>query len=156
MGGGWGTAFHTDVYHQGPSTSIGVNVEVTKKVSAGRAIGVNIQSKGLTTEEAINIQTAPIDASDATAPPQPSGEWATGIRFEANCVGKRAIWVEGTWEAGLDLGKSSLVMGSDTKLFLEESRQVCMVYNSTMKRIEFRNGDAVIGFLALDQEEHQL
>ena len=84
LGNGWGAAFHTDVYHQGPSTSIGANIEITKKVDDGRAIGINIQSKGLTTDAAINIQTAPINPSSANAPPQPTGKWNTGIHLDAN------------------------------------------------------------------------
>jgi hypothetical protein len=147
-GNGWGAAFHTDLYHQGGGTSIGANVEVTKKTDAGRAIGVNIQSKGAKTDEAIHIQTAPSGSQE--------GSWETGVHFEKSCKGNRAIWIEGAWDTGLDLGANSLAMAAGSRVYLEDTRQVSLTFNAEAKRVEFRHGDSVIGYLALDQPPHQL
>jgi hypothetical protein len=102
-GAGWAAAYHTDLYHGGSGTSLGVNVEVTKKSNLGRAIAINIQSKGTATNEAINIQSAPAPAGLPTSPALPTGTWSTGIHFESTTAGTRAVWVEGHWETALDI-----------------------------------------------------
>jgi hypothetical protein len=140
-GTGWGASYHTDLYAQGGGISIGSNIEVTKSESSGTAIGINLQSKGLTTDCAISIQTAP---SDPGAIPDYKGAWATGLHFDKGSIGSRAVWVEGTWTIGIDLGSNSLAMESGSKIFFDTERQIYVRFNKPKNRIEFCNGNKVV------------
>jgi hypothetical protein len=147
-GNGWGTSFHTDVIHEGTGTTIGSNIEVTKKTTDGRAIGVNIQSKGHWTEEGINLQ------SDST-----SG-WKTGIHFDDGSKGTRGIWMQGKWDVGIDMGDNAIRMNQGAELCFDETRRFYVKYNPDTNRIEFHNRgdgeDKVIGYIPADADEHKL
>lgn len=145
-GTGWGASYHTDLYADGGGTSIGSNIEVTKSEGSGIAIGINLQSKGLTTDHAINIQTAP---DDPPAGPEYKGAWATGLHFDKGTIGGRAVWIEGTWSTGIDLGSNSLAMESGSKIFLDTQRQIYLSFNRAKERIEFCNGQRVVFFITV-------
>jgi hypothetical protein len=161
---GWGTAFHAETYQDtGASTTIGVNIELHKAWDQGRSLGLNIQSVPwqldgpplhTTIDEAINIQ------SHRTKDNQFVGRYMTGLHFEKESEGTRAIWIEGKWDIGLDAGSSPIRMNAGTELWLEENGRFYMKYNPTTERIEFHNrhdgNDRVMAYIDGGALEHAL
>ena len=148
-GAGWSTGFHTETFHDaGTGTTIGVNIEPHKKVEAGRSIGLNIQAVDwamnsatppLTTiDEAINIQTAP------------QARFATGLHFDTNSRGERAIGLDGNWRVGLDLGSAPLAFQHDDGISLR--------YVKAKQRLEFyeTKSGRTLAYLPLNTKEHAL
>ena len=77
--------------------------------------------------EAINVQS-----HDRT-------QWATGLHFDQLSRGTRAIWIEGTWEVGIDVGSSRIRMNKGAELCFDETGQFYMKYNQDTNSIEFHN-----------------
>lgn len=167
-GAGWGASFHTDLYHSGTGTSVAANLEVTKRTDTGRAIGVNIQSKGTVTNEGINFQTAPGSGQAGTWETALrfergisgnraiwiEGRWntaidvtgtaVTGLHFDRASQGTRAIWIEGQWGTGIDLGSSSLAMSSGSRIFLDTQRRASIRFDPVANAIELGGAPVVM------------
>ncbi len=158
-GGGWAAGFHAEAYHRNNGgATIGANIEVHSESTNARIIGMgvlavdwNIDDQGnqkppITTKlsEAINVQSFPQAA------------WKTGLNFDLGSKGDRAIWIQGTWKTGIDVGANDIVMNANNRLYLEETKQVYLTCNTTTARIEFHWGDRVIGFIPYDAPAHAL
>jgi hypothetical protein len=148
-GAGWSTGFHTETFHDaGTGTTIGVNVEPHKKVDTGRSIGLNIQAVDwamtgptppLTTiDEAINVQTAT------------QARFRTGLHFDTNSQGERAIGLDGTWRVGLDLGSAPLAF--------EHGEGVSVRFSKPRQRLEFYDTKSgrTLAYLPTTAKEHAL
>jgi excisionase family DNA binding protein len=154
-GSGWGAGVHSEAIISGPSTSIGFNAEMSKKQdSGGRSIGLNLLAKARyqgqvneASDEAINIQTDP-DSRWNTGIHFDSSKVYTGIHFDASSSGNRAIWVEGNYAVGVDLGSTSLRMNAGTAIQLENTGQITISFNPTAQRIEFKAGDRLLGYIS--------
>jgi len=161
---GWSASTHMDGLAYGTGTTIGSNIEMLNLNQDNDSVfGLNIQSKAYEAKSAINIQTAPIGQNDPLWQPGMNGSWETGIRFQSgngteshigtgiefgpNTYGDRGIWLQGDFEAGIDLGQNNLRMNAQSKIEFEATGQVAMRYNPDTYRIEFLYGEEVIGFL---------
>lgn len=162
---GWSASTHMDGLAYSTGTTIGSNIEMLNLNNANDSvIGLNIQSKALQAKSAINIQTAPISQNDPLWQPGMDGSWETGIRFESgenadsyfgtgihfgpNTYGQRGVWLQGEFEAGIDLERNNLRMNAGSKIEFEATGQVAMRYNPETYRIEILYGEEVIGFLS--------
>jgi len=157
-GGGWGAGFHAEAYSRGGSPTLGTNIEMHRQSGTGRVIGVNVhavdwdiddqgaqtQPKPTLLSEALNVQC------------DPQASWETGLHFDNGSRGTRAIWVEGSWTVGLDMGSNNIRMDAGSKIFFEGSSMVYMMYNAAAARIEFRYGSRVLGYIPLSATEHAL
>jgi hypothetical protein len=144
-GDGWAASYHTDLI-SGPTAggvNIGTNIEITNPSPKLRAIGVNIQQEDQYADAAINIQNNQDKAS---------GPWTYGLHFDVGSRGKKAIQVDGTWSAGLDVGSNDIMMNAGTRLFLASGDEagVALRFNSKSKQLEILSGDALIAFLPVD------
>lgn len=155
-GPGWAAAFHTDVVASGSGPSIGVNVETSPmNTGTGRVIGVNVQSTAdyageastRATNEGINLQNQ-VGASFIDGIRFDAARVQTGLHFDAATRGTRAIWIEGLFATGIDLGSSPLRMNGGTPIMLEAGGRIQIVYGSG--RIWFKNGSRVLGYLVVD------
>ena len=161
---GWSASTHMDGLAYGTGTTIGSNIEMLNLNQGNDSVfGLNIQSKAYEAKSAINIQTAPIGQNDPLWQPNMDGSWETGIRFQSgnnteshigtgikfgpNTYGDRGIWLQGDFEAGIDMGQNNLRMNAQSKIEFETTGQVAMRYNPDTYRIEFLYGEDVIGFL---------
>ncbi|PCJ15288.1 MAG: hypothetical protein COB04_13480 [Gammaproteobacteria bacterium] len=161
---GWGASTHVDGFAYGMGPTIGSNIEMLNLNEANQSVfGLNIQNKAYEAQSAINIQTAPIPSNDPNWRPGMEGSWKTGISFQSgsnidsqfttgidfgpNTYGDRGIWLQGDFEAGIDMGANNLRMNAGSKIELESTGQVAMRYNPETYRIEFLYGEEVIGFL---------
>ncbi|XSG77586.1 hypothetical protein ACP8Y2_11330 [Herpetosiphon llansteffanensis] len=158
-GGGWAAGFHAETYHRNNGgASIGANIEAHSESSSGRVIGLNVlavdwniddqgmQKPPIATKlsEAINVQSFP------------QASWKTGLNFDLGSKGDRAIWIQGTWKTGIDVGANDIVMNANNRLYLEETKQVYLTCNTTTARIEFHWGDRLIGYIPYNAAEHAL
>jgi|GEM_PF-6752386 len=154
-GSGWGTGIHSEAIIRGIGTNIGYNAEMSPMVDGGRTIGLNIQAKNgygaeianKWSQEAINLQT------------DPNVGWDVGIKFDGARVnngihftpassGQRAIWVQGNYTVGLDMGQLPIRMNAGTPIQLEETSQITISFNQTAQRIEFKNGNMLLGYIS--------
>jgi hypothetical protein len=138
-GNGWAASYHTDLI-SGPTAggvNIGTNIEITNPSPKLRAIGVNIQQEDQYADAAINVQNNEDKAS---------GPWNYGIHFDVNSHGKKAIQVDGTWSAGLDVGSNDIFMDAGTRLFFASGEKVALRYNSESKQLEILAGDTLVAF----------
>lgn len=154
-GPGWATAIHAEAIINGTGTNIGYNGEMSPLVWGGRTIGMNLQAKNgyggqvanQWSTEAINIQT------------DPNVGWDVGIKFDGTRVnqgihftpssqGQRAIWVQGNYIVGLDVGSLPIRMNAGTPIQLEATSQITVSYNPSTQRIEFKNGTRVLGYIS--------
>lgn len=133
-GAGWAAGVHTEVFHQTAAsssnaydTSIGVNIEMTREADSGRVVGLNVAAEQGRVEEAINVQA------------QPNTEIVSGLHLEPGCTGTRALWVEGNWQVGCDLGDAPLRINGGGQIQLEETGAIYMTFNVKDNRIEFWN-----------------
>ncbi|MEM8535380.1 MAG: hypothetical protein AAGF95_31390 [Chloroflexota bacterium] len=124
----------------------------------GRVIGLNIHGvdwdlddtgkelppKPTQLSEAINIKTFA------------QASWNTGLHFDTDSRGTRAILIEGDWNVGLDMGEHNIRMEAGSKIFLEGTSMISILWNAEKARIEFRFGDKVLGYLSHDSPEHAL
>ena len=157
-GAGWATAFHAETFAEADDgVTIGVNIEPRKGTSVGRSIGLDVHSVSTQmngTDKATVIDEAILVQSDAQS------EWLTGIHFDQTAKGTRAIWLEGTWQVGLDVGNNKIRMNKDAELCFEATERFYVKYNSTTNRIEFHNRgngqDRVIGYISAGAPEHEL
>lgn len=135
-GGGWATAIHAEPHQdEGAGITIGVNVEANRSAGTGRVIGANVLSSQGGLNEAVNIQTG-----DGCS-------WETGLNFDYGSQGTRAIWIQGKWVVGLDLGNNHMRMNAGQKICLEDTDGVYLTYNPHSQRIEFwRFGSLVASF----------
>lgn len=150
-GTGWATAAHAEVIATGGGTSIGSNVEVSP-MGTGRVVGVVVQAKdgygGVAgnrwTNEGVLLQSDPgvgfVDGIRYECATQ------TGIHFSARSSSQRAIWIEGTHAVGVDVGSNPIRMNAGTPIQLEATGQITISYAAG--RIEFRNGDRVVAWIA--------
>ena len=155
-GPGWAAAFHTDVVASGSGPSIGVNVETSPmNTGTGRVIGVNVQSTAdyageastRATNEGINLQNQ-VGASFVDGIRFDAARVQTGLHFDAATRGTRAIWIEGLFTVGLDLGSSPLRMNAGTTIQLEGTGQITISYEPG--RVVFKNGARTLGYLVID------
>lgn len=154
-GSAWGAGIHSEVIASGPSTTIGVNVEPSPMTGAGRVIGINVQAVDgygdthphIATNEGINLQTG-LGASFVDGIRFNGTQTTTGIHFDTGARGTRAIWIEGLFATGIDLGSSPLRMNGGTPIMLEAGGRIQIVYGSG--RIWFKNGSRVLGYLVVD------
>lgn len=145
---GWGAAIHAEPIG-GANTTIGVNVEASPMVEGGRLPAINVQAHdgygsdhaGVWTSEGINFQSDPgvgfvrgIRFDGCTTD--------TGIHFDAATQGTRAIYVEGQYQVGLDVGSNPIRLNAGTPIQLEATGQVTIRY--LPGRIEFRMGSRVL------------
>lgn len=155
-GPGWATGVHSEAIITGTSsTNIGFNAEMSPMVGGTRTIGVNLQAKdgygGVTanqwSHQAVNIQ------SDTNV------GWDTGIKFDTvrtntavhfspQSSGQRAIWVQGNYTVGVDVGNLPIRMNAGTPVQLEATAQITMSFNQSLQRIEFKNGTRLLGYVS--------
>lgn len=149
QGSGWGAGLHVETHATAANTTIGVNVESNASTNAGRTIGVNVQARGGDHEldQGINLQSGDttsyrdgIRFDHATT--------QTGIHYSADSSGTRAIWIEGQYAVGLDVGSNPIRMREGTPIQFENTGAVTLRYVSG--RIEFRYGGRVLGYLVTD------
>ncbi|MGO8947346.1 MAG: hypothetical protein ACLQUY_06735 [Ktedonobacterales bacterium] len=135
-GDGWATAIHAEPHQDdGAGITIGLNVEASRSAGTGRIIGANIEAANGYGDQGINIQSGPVST------------WGTGLNFDWNSQGTRAIWIQGNWVVGLDLGNNHMRMNAGQKICLEPTEAVYLTYNPSSQRIEFwRDGDMVASF----------
>jgi hypothetical protein len=156
----WMVGFHSEAYHGTDDTGGGVaraangttilfNGELYRRVSNGRAIGLNLQSTapspfGQHGDEAINVQ----------------GDWQTGLNFEpgGSRSGTRGIWLQRPFDVGIDLADNCMRMngyisggGGSPGIFLEESRAISIRWNKTTQHIEFCWGSTVLCYVSLNR-----
>ncbi len=155
-GAGWATAIHAEPIASGSGTTIGVNVEASPlQGGTGRVLAMNIQAHnsygsepgGRATDAAINMQTA-LGASFVDGIRFDATKVGTGLHFSATSTGTRAIWIEGRYTVGLDVGSNPIRMNAGTAIQLEQTGTITVSYGSG--RIVFRNGQRVIGYLVTD------
>ena len=155
-GAGWATAVHAEPIASGSGTTIGVNVEASPlQGGTGRVLAVNIQAHnsygsepgGRATDAAVNLQTA-LGASFVDGVRFDGTKTGTGLHFSATSTGTRAIWVEGTYAVGLDVGSNPIRLNAGTPIQLEATGQVTIRY--LPGRIEFRMGSRVIATIVTD------
>jgi len=127
---GWAAAYHTDVYHYGSGNSIGVNIEPRRQSPEGRVLGVNIQTRDLSVDEGINLQSGP------------GAGYTAGIRFDQGSFGQRAIAIDGEFEVGVDLGVNDLRLQPGARIYLGQN--VYFVLNPKSNQVELHNGDTVL------------
>lgn len=128
-GKGWSAANHIDLLHYGEGTSIGQNIEPQRYSLLGRMTGINIQPRYGWVDEGINFQT------------RDGGGYGTGIRFEGGVTGKRAIWIEGDFETGIDMGPNDMRLQPGARLYFGE---VFFTFNEATKALEVRKGEKVL------------
>jgi hypothetical protein len=138
------------VTHSANGTSILFNGEMFRRVSNGRAIGLNLQNKDGQSpftqhgDEAINVQ----------------GDWQNGLKFESapTRTGTRGVWLERKFDVGIDLADNCLRMngfinggGGSPGIFLEESRAISIRWNKSTQHIEFCWGTTVLCYVSLER-----
>jgi len=151
QGSGWGAGVHVETHATASNTTIGVNVESNASTNAGRTIGINVQSRGgegdHELDQGINLQS-----SDTTSYTDgirfDHATTQTGINFAADSCGTRAIWIQGQYAVGLDVGSNPIRMREGTPIQLEHTGAVTLRY--VAGRIEFRYGGRVLGYLVTD------
>ena len=99
------------------------------------------------TNEGINLQNQ-VGASFVDGIRFDATRVQTGLHFDAATRGTRAIWIEGLFTVGLDLGSSPLRMNAGTTIQLEGTGQITISYEPG--RIVFKNGSRVLGYLVID------
>lgn len=138
-GAGWAAGYHVEAYHQTAAsvpgtddTTIGVNVELHREAQSGRVLGVNVQATEGALDAAYNVSAAP------------AGTLETGYATDTDSAGTRALWVQGAWQVGLDLGNAPLRLAAGTPIQLEATGAITLRYNAATMQIEFWNTNVSI------------
>ncbi len=162
---GWGASYHTDLFHIGSGTSIGVNVELTRTDSpkdlpgssfpslptqpAGRAIGLNIlntEHSQVSGDQAINIQAnGPSQSWDTAVNIEPqnsgtdavavAGSWVNGVHLMGS--GASGLTVDGNFTKGITLTNNDIQLSSGSRVYFDTKGEVYIQYNSTNSQLEF-------------------
>lgn len=183
---GWGASYHTDLFHIGSGTSIGVNVELTRTDSAkdlpggsyptlppqpaGRAIGLNIlntEHSQVSGDQAINIQAnGPSQSWDTAVNIEPqnsgtdavavAGSWVNGVHLMGS--GASGLTVDGTFTKGITLTNNDIQLSSGSRIYFDSNGEVYMQYNATSNHLEFvYTPRGVIGYIdVLSATSHEL
>jgi hypothetical protein len=154
--GSWAAGLHSETFTRGPSGStIGVNVEAHQETGTGRVIGVDIHAVGW---DLLDLGNGTLATTITTPKPtllseainihgSSKGAWNTGVHFTPNeagaPTGNKAIWIEGQWTTGLDMGSNNMIMAGGAKVAFEQTGQMHAAYNPTLHRIEFRENTDV-------------
>ena len=135
-----------------------INIQGSKKSTWNTGLHFDTNSKGTQAmliegdwNKAINIQSRLIDREE-----NKRWLWNTGLHFDKDSQGTRAILIEGDWNVGLDMGENNIRMEAGSKIFLEGTSMISILWNAEKARIEFRFGDKVLGYLSHDSPEHAL
>ncbi len=155
-GTAWGAAFHAEPIARGTGTTVGVNVEPSPMVDAGRVVGVNVQAQDgyghdgngphVPVAEGINLQSAPL-ASFGAGIRFDGATCTTGLHFDTATITNRAIWIQGTHGTGIE-SNAPIRVASGIPLELSTNGAVEIVFQNG--RIEFRNGTRVLAYLVID------
>ncbi len=183
---GWGASYHTDLFHIGSGTSIGVNVELTRTDSAkdlpggsyptlpaqptGRAIGLNILNTGhsqVSGDQAINIQAnGPSQSWDTAVNIEPqnsgtdgvavAGSWVNGVHLMGS--GASGLTVDGQFTKGITLTDNDIQLSSGSRVYFDTNGEVYMQFNSTNSHLEFvYSPRGVIGYIdVLSATSHEM
>lgn len=170
-GAGWATGYHVDSIAEGTGTTLGSNIEMLNLSGDAYMVGMNVQNKAFRADVGLQIQTGPLPENHRWWEPGMDGSWQTGIRLEGapdfgyygtgielglNTHGDRGIWVRGNYANGIDLGTNDLTMQAGTRLELDTATEIALTFNKANGRIEFVNGDEVIGFLETTERNRDL
>lgn len=155
-GSAWGAAIHSEPIASGTGTTVGVNVEPSPMVDAGRVVGINVQAQDgyghdgngphVAVSEGLNIQSAPL-ASFVDGIRFDGATCTTGLHFDASTETNRAIWIQGTHGTGIESNAPIRVL-SGVPVQLSTNGGVQVVFANG--RIEFRNGARLLAWMAID------
>jgi|GEM_PF-1947200 len=166
-GAGWASAQHVDALAWGTGTTIGSNIETIDAGGHGAfVVGANVQNKGFRGNVGMQVQTGPFPWTHPLWQPGMDGGWdvgfrlqgmegagfyGTGIELGPRTHGQRGMWIRGNYTIGIDLGANDLSMRSGSRVELSRQDQVAMRFNAGRNRIEFLQGNEVIGYLDASQ-----
>jgi hypothetical protein len=141
-GAGWSSGLHSEVYNHARAVALGVNIEMTNLYAgpdSTHMIGLNIQML-------------------------PGNPMQMGIQVHGEGQVEKGIGLNGKGDVGLDLGGkygtginthgNTIRLNEGTCIELDGEGKIRMRYQSG--RIEFLNGEKVVGHLSMSGEDHSL
>jgi hypothetical protein len=145
-GPGWSTGVHSEVYAHNRAVAVGMNIEMSNDYAGSeeqKVIGLNIQAVDGPTPMQYGIHIH--DKSAAT-------HFETGIGL--NGRGKTGVDLGGQFGVGLNARGNSIRVNEGTAIELEGEGRIKLRYQNG--RIEFLNGEKVVGHLDVNGEDHAM
>jgi hypothetical protein len=141
-GAGWSTGLHSEVYNHARAVALGANIEMTNQYEGPdptQMIGLNIQMlSGKPMQMGIQVH----------------GEGQTEKGIGLNGVGDTGLDLGGKYGTGINTHGNSIRLNEGTAIELDGKGQVKLRYLNG--RIEFLNGEKVVGHMDMSAEDHQL
>ena len=141
-GAGWSTGLHSEVYNHARAVALGANIEMTNQYDGPdptQMIGLNIQMlPGKPMQMGIQVH----------------GEGQTEKGIGLNGIGGVGLDVAGKYGIGINAHGNNIRLDEGTCIELDGKGQVRLRYLSG--RIEFLNGEKVVGHLDMSEEDHKL
>ena len=139
---GWSTGLHSEVFNSAPMVGLGVNVEMTNDYSGPeptQLIGVNVQIlPGNPCQYGIQVH----------------GEGPCEKGIGLNGKGQVGMDVAGNYGVGIHAHGNSIRLDEGSNLELDGAGRIRLRYKEG--RIEFLNGEKVVGHIQMDGPDHEL
>lgn len=142
-GPGWSAGLHSEVFSYARAVALGVNVEMSNHYTGSDGtliIGINVQaSHGNPCQYGIQVHDG-------------ESHWEKAIGL--NGKGQVGLDLGGKFETGINAHSNSIRVDEGTCIELDGKGTIRLRYKEG--RIEFLNGDKLVGHIRMDGEDHEM